>query len=234
MSIFSKKTNNEQKNPTEFLFELADTSKETSMLPANKTTQQPSVSTQAKADQKEPNLLKTKKETSGSPFSSSKINDQSSLNHTITEKPLIDRRQGSLFTIEKALELFNSLPPVDVTIATSLIKQTLQTVGVDLGKVIIEAREKLSSAEKESTHLQNEIYTLELKLAKLKERLDHTDNNKENIKRILFLLTQSASIDKIQQISTHSAQNLFTESFSHPSDTTSILFGEDDKKTNTP
>jgi predicted RNase H-like nuclease (RuvC/YqgF family) len=178
VSIFSKKTDAPANKPTEFSFE---TPVEANGISEQNTTSEKS----ANAGINTPSTEQTKK---------------TSPKHEATTT---NQESEDLLSIEKIVALFNSLPPVDVTIATVLIKQTLTTVGVDIHKVVQQLKDRLSQHDHQESQIQKEIYVLQQKLSELTQALSHSEEKQENLKRILFLLTQHDTHENF----THSTLN---------------------------
>lgn len=180
MSIFSKKTNAPSKKPAEFSFE---TPSETNIASETNTAS-------------EKNTLPTKKE------STKEIISKKETMMTNEEAPPASSSSSSAsnddsLSIEKIVALFNSLPPVDVTIATVLIKQTLVTVGVDIHKVVQQLKDRLLQCDHQESQIQKDIYTLQQKLSELTAALDHSTEEQESLRRILFLLSQNDTIENL-------------------------------------
>ena len=188
MSIFSKKTNAPSKKPAEFSFESPAETNTTSEINAASET----------------NTLPTKKE------STTEVISKKETMVTNKEAPRASSNSSSTsnddsLSIEKIVALFNSLPPVDVTIATVLIKQTLVTVGVDIHKVVQQLKDRLLQYDHKESQIQKDIYALQQKLSELTAVLNQSAEEQESLRRILFLLSQNDTIENLSHTTlTHS------------------------------
>lgn len=185
MSIFSKKTNAPSKKPAEFSFE---TPAETNTIPETNPTSETNTAS-------EKNTLPTKKESTKEVISKKEtmVNEETPRTSSSSSSAPND----DSLSIEKIVALFNSLPPVDVTIATVLIKQTLVTVGVDIHKVVQQLKDRLLQCDHQESQIQKDIYALQQKLSELTAALDYSAEEQESLRRILFLLSQNDTIENL-------------------------------------